>query len=554
MVKKKLYQDIQSKLSKKGINLVVGNIYDMMAIWKSWYRGNVNDFHYYNMKMADGTTKQCERLTMNMPKKVCEDFAKLLWSEKVQIKLDKKKNTERLLEVLDSKENNFKVNFPNFLERAFALGTGVTVEYKKDNKTIIDYIDGDVVIPYMYTNSYINGLITVSRFTEGTDSKKKYYTHITYHEFKDDKYTKLNELYKSRNETSIGKEVNFKDMFPDVLEFEKFETDNPHFQVWKPVVANNFDTDSPMGISILANQIDKFKAIDTEYDSFNREFRTGKKRVLIDRTAVKKKVEADANGNINYVSYFDNDDEVYVAVIGMENQPVKEIDFNLRYQEHISSINAQLNYISAGVGLGQNYYNFDGQGVKTATEVVSENSDTYRTKKHHEIMVNDCLYDLIKAICELEGITYKSINIVFDDSIIEDENALIQRGIELYQSKTISLEKFMKKYLHYEDSEIQEEIAKIQSENRLVQPEGMDFFGMGNESTSENGTTPNSGAPTEEEVKETVSKTLNGAQTQSLINIISQYKQKILTYNQAKQIIKTAIGISDEEADQLLAE
>ena len=61
----------------------------MMAIWKSWYRGNVNDFHYFQMKMADGTTKQCERLTMNIPKKVCEDFAKLLWSEKVQIKLDK---------------------------------------------------------------------------------------------------------------------------------------------------------------------------------------------------------------------------------------------------------------------------------------------------------------------------------------------------------------------------------------------------------------------------------------------------------------------------------
>ena len=462
----------------------------MMAIWKSWYRGNVNDFHYFTMKMADGSNKQCERLTMNMPKKVCEDFAKLLWSEKVQIKLDKKKNTERLLNVLDSKENNFMTNFPNFLERVFALGTGVTVEYKKDDKTLIDYIDGDIVIPYKYTNSYINGLITVSRFTRGVDLKKKYYTHITYHEFKvneenEQQYIKLNELYVSKNDTTLGKELNFNKEFPDVLEYEEFLTDNPHFQVWKPVVANNFDTDSPMGISILANQIDKFKAIDTTYDSFNREFRTGKKRVLIDRTAVKKKTEVDSDGKVNYVSYFDNNDEVYVAIAGMENQPVKEIDFNLRYQEHISSINAQLNYISAGVGLGQNYYNFDGQGVKTATEVVSENSDTYRTKKHHEIMVNDCLYDLVKAICELEGITYKSINIVFDDSIIEDENALIQRGLELYQNKVISLEKFMQKYLHYEESEIQEEMAKIESENKLVQPAGMDFFGMEQEIESQ---------------------------------------------------------------------
>ena len=179
----------------------------MMAIWKSWYRGNVNDFHYFQMKMANGTTKQCERLTMNMPKKVCEDFAKLLWTEKVQIKLDKKKNTEKLLSILENKENNFMTNFPAFLERVFALGTGATVEYKKDDKTLIDYIDGDIIIPYKYTNSYINGLITVSRYTKGTGASKRYFTHITYHEYKDGKYTKLNELYKSSNETTLGREI-----------------------------------------------------------------------------------------------------------------------------------------------------------------------------------------------------------------------------------------------------------------------------------------------------------------------------------------------------------
>lgn len=451
----------------------------MMAIWKSWYRGNVNDFHYFNKKMIDGKVKKCERLTLNMPKKLCEDFAKLLWSEKVQINLDNKANTEQLLQVLNSKENNFKVNFPNFLERVFALGTGVTVEYKKDGKTIIDYIDGDVVLPFSYTNSYINGLITVSRWETGSESEKRYYTHLTYHQFKDKKYIKMNEIYVSSVDTLLGRELDFKEEMPNVEEYKTYDTDNPHFQVWKPVIANNFDTDSPMGLSVLANQIDKFKAIDIKYDSFNREFLTGKKRILIDRTAVKKKAVPDPEtGNVNYVSYFDVNDEVYVAIDGMENQPVKDIDFKLRYQEHIDSINAELNYLSSGSGLGQNYYSFDGQGVKTATEVVSENSDTYRTKLHHQIMVQSGLEGLVKAICELEGIPYTSVNIAFDDSIIEDENTLINRGVMLYQSKVISLEKFMKKYLHYNEAEIQEEKSKIQDENKVVQPEGMDFFGV----------------------------------------------------------------------------
>ena len=36
----------------------------------------------------------------------------------------------------------------------------------------------------------------------------------------------------------------------------------------------------------------------------------------------------------------------------------------------------------------------------------------------------------------------------------------------------------MKKYLHYSEAEIQEETEKIQGESKMVQPEGMDFFGM----------------------------------------------------------------------------
>ena len=450
----------------------------MMTVWKSWYRGNVNDFHYYNVKLSNGKTCQKERRTMNMPKKVCEDFSKLEWSEKVEIKLDDKENTKKLLNVLNSKENNFNVNFPMFLEKEYALGTAVTVEYTKNGKTIIDFIEGDVVLPYKFTNSYIYGIVTVSRSVEGQENKRKYYTHLTYHEFEDNVYKKVNELYVSKTENTLGKEIPFSDKFPDVEEYEIIETAFPRFQVWKLPIANNFDTGSPMGLSILANQIDKFKSIDTKYDSFDHEFASGKRRVLVDRKAVKKRAEGvDDNNNIIYTSYFDANDDVYVAIEGMENQPIKDIDFSLRTEEHINAINAELNYLSAGVGLGTGFYKFDGTGLKTATEVVSENSDTYRTKVHHQIPIYDCLYDLIACVCEMEGIEYKEISITFDDSIIQDEDALIKRGIDLLNAGVISKEKFMKKYLHYEDKEAQEELLKIQEDNKIIKPEGMDFFG-----------------------------------------------------------------------------
>lgn len=460
-----LYNNIASTLSKKGINLVVGSIYDFQQKWKSWYRGNVNDFHYYNTRV-NGKNVKCERKTMNMPKKVCEDIAKLLWTEKTRIELSNKKATERLWGVLDSKENSFTVNFPIFLEKALAIGTGVLVEYQnEEGKTLIDYLDGTVMIPYKYTNSYINGLITISRFIEEVRKKKTYYTHITYHEYENGVYRRYNELYKSSVETELGKEDNFNEKFPDVKELEEIETTTPRFQVFKPNLANNFDMNSPMGISVLANSIDRFKSIDMKYDSFYREFKLGKKRILVDPTAMKATMQADTDGNTHLVQYFDTDDEAYVGINGMEGQPVKDIDFSLRTQEHLDAINADLDWLSSNVGLGGNFYKFDGNTTyKNQQEVMSENSEAFRTKVHYDIIVNDVIYDLVKVICEMEGIKTNKITIISDDSIIEDKNT---EQLRAQQEVTVGL-RSKKSYLMdikgMSEQEAEEELQKIQDE------------------------------------------------------------------------------------------
>lgn len=481
------YNNIASVLSKKGINLVVGNIYDLMAIWKSWYRGNVNDFHYYT-EMVNGKFTKCERLTMNMPKKLCEDLTKLLWTEKTQINLSNKNATKRLWEVLDSKENDFTVNLPIFIEKMLALGNGATVEYKdENNRTIIDYIDGDVIIPYKFTNGYITGMITVSRFVDEKGKRKIYYTHITYHEYVNGKYIKLNELYKSNTDTALGKQLNFNDAFPNVKESDVVFTNNPYFQIWRPNLANNFDTNSPMGISIYANSIDRFKSLDTKYDSFYNEFILGKKRIVVDQSAMKGMMETDDDGNPRFVQYFDKNDRVYQALnidSDKMKEPVKEIDFTLRYNEHIDSINADLNWLSENVGLGSNYYKFDGAGTKTATEVISENSQAFRTKQHYQIIVNACVEDLVKAVCELEGIKTNKITILPDDSIIEDKDKEITRAqIEVSQGLK-SKKSYLMDIKGMSEDEAEEELQKIQEE-KMSNQEAFGFTPNNNDGEEE---------------------------------------------------------------------
>lgn len=241
-----LYNNIADTLNKKGINVTVGTIYDAMTIWKQWWRGSVNDFHFYDVKLANGTTKTCERFTMNMAKKVSEDFAKLLWTEKTKIELSNKKATERLWNILNNKENSFTVNFPIFIEKAFSLGNGMLVEYKKNGKVTIDYIDGDCIIPYNYTNSYINGAISISTKTEKQGKDTIYYSHLVYHEYDGEFYTRYNELYKSTAPSELGEEINFKEYYPDVINPYITKTDIPHFQILRPNLANNYDPNSPM--------------------------------------------------------------------------------------------------------------------------------------------------------------------------------------------------------------------------------------------------------------------------------------------------------------------
>lgn len=475
-----LYNNISSVLSKKnGINLAVGDIYDYMQIWKEWLAGDVADFHHYKVKLASGTTVNKEILTMNMPKKVCEDMAKLLWTEKTQIQLKRKKDTIKLWSILDNKVNNFTTNFPIFIEQVMALGNGALIEYKDNGVTTIDYVTGDLVIPYKYTNSYVYGLITVSRYSEIEDAetnkeKTFYYTHITYHEHENGKYKRKHELYKSENDNELGNEINFNEIYPDIEKEDEIETDVPYFQVLKPNLANNLDMSSPLGISIFANSIDRFKAIDLKYDSFSREFVLGKKRILVDNTTLKAKAIPNENGKIDYVQQFDANDEVYVAVEGMEKQPAKEIDFTLRTKDHIDAINAELNWLSSNVGLGENYYKFDGVSVKTATEVISENSKAFRTRTRHLINVNDVVYDLVRAICHIEGIDASDIVITPDDSIITDKNAEKTLALMEVQQGLKSKKSYLIKFEGMTEQQAQEELDKINEEKMTNQ----EFFGF----------------------------------------------------------------------------
>ena len=153
---------------------------------------------------------------------------------------------------------------------------------------------------------------------------------------------------------------------------------------------------------------------------------------------------------------FDPEDAVFYKLPDDYNEKgeglIKEVDMQLRVEQHSKAINDDLNYLSLKCGFGTNRYQFNGVEAKTATEIISENSDMYRMLKKHEIILEDVLKRLIRIIIRLGQVTGNvldpdtEITIDFDDSIIEDKDSERQQDRQDVSMGVMRLEEYRAKW------------------------------------------------------------------------------------------------------------
>jgi A118 family predicted phage portal protein len=434
--------------------------------------------------------KERERDSMNTAKALCNELANLTFSEQVEITVSDKDYHEYVQKVLQ--DNGFWKNFPDMLELDYAIGGSVLKTYLEDSKVKLDYVDGDLFIPVRWDNKRIYDGVFVSKTVKG----KQFYTlfewqytetvsdpekeGITY-----DRITIENHLYMSDNKEEVGIEVPLNTLYPKLETFVYINNvSDSLFAYLRPSVANNIDTDSPLGISVYANSLDTLKALDIAFDSFNREFILGRKRIIVPISAIKAIPDPEHQGKM--VKYFDAEDEVYQALKKDDADELKITDntMTLRVDDHIKAINALLNILCFQVGLSAGTLSFDAaQGLKTATEVISQNSKTYRTKQSHQNLVKEVIEDTIKniitlgiAIGDLKEVKDYEVTIGFDDSIIVDENAIIDNNIKLVAAGLKSKLRAIKEILKCDDKTAQKELDQITKEGQIT-GDNVDLFG-----------------------------------------------------------------------------
>lgn len=482
-------QQVIAYLKSKSLNVISNeDIATKMEVWKQWYKGCVDKFHKY--KVYSGKKKlELERKTLNLPAKVCQRWADLLLNEKVEINASDEYTQAKLNHLL--KQVNFQVRGNNLLETAFAMGGGFLIQYWDGEKTNQKYITQE----YMYPITYDSGRLIEAAFASQKTIDGKTYVYLETH-LKDKNtgaYVVDNALLKTSD--IKGKDMGgLVEVEPSFYEehgiLPKWESGslNPLFQRIAPNVANRDDFNSPWGTSVFSGAVDIFASCDAIYDSFFKEFLLGKKRIFV--TDGVANINYVKNGdNVETVQVFDPNDEVFYRIPDMDEgvPPIQPVDMALRVGDHATALQTQLNLLSQSVGFGSDGFKWDVGGVTTATQVISQNSEMFRTIKKHEAMLEDTLIDMARGLLYVEAVLAgdkaikldAEITVDFDDSIIEDTAEIKRQAmLELNVGLISKAEYYRQVYklgdlqaLEYEAKMLQEIIAEMQAIPVQEEPE-----------------------------------------------------------------------------------
>lgn len=456
--------DIFSYFRNKEIDTLDSRFYGQIRIWRSWYNSNVRKFHKYKVYRGNGTSVNCTRYALGMAKRVCEDMADLLLNERVTITIADEVTDTFVKQVLT--ENTWEELGNEYQEWKSALGTVAYVVYIKD--AVVDEAGrmsgGSVGINYVdasniYPTSWQNKVITECIFTFHKTYKRKKYVHFQYHRLEtisgENRKQYVIENTVVENTTGAGKELT-PEQWGEIPAFsglaERIETgsEQPLFIIDRLNTVNNADEDTtnPMGVALFANGIDVIRKIDLEYDSYANEFSLGRKRIF-----VAPEFLTSQNGD----AVFDPEDTVFYELpedyFKDSKEAMHEVNMELRIEEHSKAINDDLNWLSLKCGFGTDRYKFEKGSVKTATEVISENSDMYRSLQKHELVLERVLIQLIQTIIRagisigISGLNESTaITIAFDDSIIEDKAAERQSDRQDVSMGAMSLAEYRAKW------------------------------------------------------------------------------------------------------------
>lgn len=434
---------------------------ERIKVWDKVYRG-VADWLEYHYQTLAGTKMSRTRKSMKSAKLVTREMASLIWAERPKIEAD-----QSVLDILN--RGAFDKNIQAKTDRMLALGGMAILLYVKDNVIKFDFVPAGRFIPVSWDNKRVYEADFIDRKVH--DGKP--YVRIESH-----RVAESGSGYDIKQ--AVYEEQKGGALIPAKLSIFKIEQESvfvptmePMFVYIKNPEENNFSPDSPLGISMYGNALDTIESIDIAFDALQSEIVLGRKRIIVPAESVRTITDPETG---NQHRYFDPSDEVYQAfdMADVENMKIIDNTVSLRIGEIKEAIQTLLNIFSIQVGFSAGFISFDDiQGMKTATEIVSENSKTFKTKKTYENAIGEGIVQLCNSIRAL-GINYgvavssREYSVVWEDSIIEDRNSKASYWINRYSAGVASLADVLRALDGLSPEEAEAKAEKIKAENATI--------------------------------------------------------------------------------------
>jgi A118 family predicted phage portal protein len=409
----------------------------------SYYQSKFDDVEYTN---TDGDRKHRKLNHLPIARTAAKKIASLVYNEQAEITADDDILNDFLNDMLGN--DRFNKNFERYLESALALGGLAMRPYVDGDKVRVAFIQAPVFLPLQSNTQDVSSAAILTKAIKSEGKNNVYYTLVEFHEWvtKDgseygstkDKslYRVTNELYKSRTDSTLGERVNLSELYPDLEPVTVLkDLSRPLFTYLKTPGMNNKDINSPLGLSIFDNAKTTIDFINRTYDEFMWEVKMGQRRVLVPEQMTQLKAQ-DEQGNITFKRRFDVEQNVYmqIAAGNMDSGNITDLTTPIRSSDYISAIAEGLKLFEMQIGVSNGMFTFDGQGVKTATEIVSENSDTYQMRNSIVALVEQSIRELCVSMCELGkavGLYKGTIPELDDISVNLDDGVFTDRHAEL---------------------------------------------------------------------------------------------------------------------------
>ncbi len=375
--------------------------------WQSWFDCSSSFYKQPIDHDAQGEDKY--RLTMKPARMVADEMATLVLPEGTIIS----STDESMNEWIDNRFHDFIDDSVEFLSRVYATGAGAWAIGLQLNQgqveTYIQSYDAQETIPLIGGGCAFTSLVNI-------DGKR--YKQLQIHAMHEGTFHIFTHLFDEHD-----KEV----VFDNVAGAVNTAQTMPTFTIVRPARSNTVNKYSPLGCSIYEDAIGAFKMVDESFNELYWHTRLSRPRVFLDETMIARDKKT---GEIDYQTTLDK--TLFRAVGGAvgSSTPISVYNPETHIADMTQALNSALSIMSVKCGFGQGYFSFDfKQGLKTATEVVANNSQLYRNIKRHEKRLGSSIKEIIQAAFLVEmrfaGSTMPEsevpqIDIMWDDSVMID--------------------------------------------------------------------------------------------------------------------------------------